>query len=57
MNFIAWIVVGGVLGWLASKVMHTDNLQGILLNVIVGIVGAFLGGLDSFNPLFNIVEP
>jgi uncharacterized membrane protein YeaQ/YmgE (transglycosylase-associated protein family) len=45
MNFIGWIVIGGLLGWIASKVMNTDAQQGILLNVIVGIVGAFLGGL------------
>ena len=44
MNFIIWLVVGGVLGWLASLMMRTDAQQGIVLNVIVGIVGAFLGG-------------
>ncbi|SEO05208.1 Uncharacterized membrane protein YeaQ/YmgE, transglycosylase-associated protein family [Duganella sp. CF517] len=45
MNFIGWIVIGGLLGWIASKVMNTDAQQGIILNVVVGIVGAFLGGL------------
>ena len=45
MNFLGWIIVGGLLGWIASKVMNTDAQQGIFLNVIVGIVGAFLGGL------------
>ena len=44
MNFIIWLVVGGVLGWLASLVMRTDNQQGIILNVIVGILGAMVGG-------------
>jgi uncharacterized membrane protein YeaQ/YmgE (transglycosylase-associated protein family) len=44
MVFIIWIVVGGILGWLASLVMKTDVEQGLLLNVVVGIVGAFLGG-------------
>ena len=44
-NFIAWLVVGGIVGWLASLVMGTDKQQGILLSVVVGIVGAFLGGL------------
>jgi uncharacterized membrane protein YeaQ/YmgE (transglycosylase-associated protein family) len=52
MNFIFWVIVGGVLGWLASIVMKTDNQQGIILNVIVGIVGAFLGGL-LLAPLFG----
>ena len=44
MNFIIWLVVGGLIGWVASMVMRTDGQQGIILNVIVGIVGAFLGG-------------
>lgn len=44
MNFIIWIVVGGIIGWLASMVMKTDAQQGMFLNVIVGIVGALLGG-------------
>ena len=44
MNFIIWLIVGGVLGWLASIMMKTDAQQGIILNVVVGIVGAFLGG-------------
>lgn len=53
MNFIIWIVVGGILGWLASKVMRTDAQQGIVLNVIVGIVGAILAGL-FLAPLFGV---
>lgn len=44
MNFIIWLVVGGVLGWLASMVMKTDGQQGIFLNVIVGIIGALIAG-------------
>src|SRR5512133_1488160 len=44
MSFILWLIVGGIVGWLASLVMRTDGQQGILLNVIVGIVGAFIGG-------------
>ncbi len=44
MNFLIWLIVGGVVGWLASLVMRTDAQQGILLNVIVGIVGAFIAG-------------
>ena len=44
MNLIILIIVGGILGWLASIVMRTDAQQGILLNVVVGIVGALLGG-------------
>jgi uncharacterized membrane protein YeaQ/YmgE (transglycosylase-associated protein family) len=52
MNFIIWIVVGGLLGWVASMIMHTDAQQGIILNVVVGIVGALLGGW-LLAPLFG----
>ncbi|MET0322125.1 MAG: GlsB/YeaQ/YmgE family stress response membrane protein [Duganella sp.] len=44
MNLILWIVIGGILGWLASLVMKTDEQQGLILNVVVGIVGALLSG-------------
>ena len=44
MNLIVWLVVGGVVGWLASIIMKRDASQGIILNVIVGIVGALLAG-------------
>ncbi|MEC5162472.1 putative membrane protein YeaQ/YmgE (transglycosylase-associated protein family) [Janthinobacterium sp. CG_23.3] len=52
MNFIIWIVIGGILGWLASMIMKTDAQQGIFLNIVVGIVGAFLGGW-LLSPLFG----
>ena len=44
MNFIIWLIVGGLVGWVASIIMKTNGQQGILLNVIVGIVGAFIAG-------------
>lgn len=44
MNLIIWLVVGGLIGWIASMIMRTDAQQGIILNVVVGIVGAALGG-------------
>ncbi len=44
MNFIIWIVIGGILGWIASMIMRTDAQQGMFLNVVVGIIGALLGG-------------
>jgi uncharacterized membrane protein YeaQ/YmgE (transglycosylase-associated protein family) len=44
MNIIVWLVVGGLIGWVASMLMGTDGRQGIVLNVVVGIVGAVLGG-------------
>ena len=52
MSFILWIIVGGILGWLASIVMKNNDQMGIILNVVVGIVGAFLGGL-LLAPLFG----
>ena len=44
MNIIIWLIIGGVVGWLASIVMRRDAQQGILLNIIVGIVGALIAG-------------
>jgi uncharacterized membrane protein YeaQ/YmgE (transglycosylase-associated protein family) len=44
MNILLILVVGGILGWLASIVMRTDAQQGIFLNVVVGIIGAVLAG-------------
>lgn len=43
-NIIIWLIVGGIIGWLASIIMKTDAQQGIFLNIVVGIVGAVLGG-------------
>jgi len=45
MNLLIWLIIGGVVGWLASLVMRTDAQQGIVLNVVVGIVGALVAGL------------
>ncbi|TZF83376.1 GlsB/YeaQ/YmgE family stress response membrane protein [Cognatilysobacter lacus] len=44
MGFIIWLIVGGIIGWIASMIMKTDAQQGALMNIVVGIVGAFLGG-------------
>jgi uncharacterized membrane protein YeaQ/YmgE (transglycosylase-associated protein family) len=45
MGFIIWLIVGGIIGWLASLIMRTDGQQGIILNIVVGIVGAVIAGL------------
>ncbi|HKX78474.1 MAG TPA: GlsB/YeaQ/YmgE family stress response membrane protein [Novosphingobium sp.] len=45
MTLILVLVVGGVLGWLASILMRTDAQQGLLLNIVVGIVGALIAGV------------
>lgn len=52
MNLIIWLIVGGLIGWVASMLMHTDGQQGIILNVVVGIVGALLAGF-LLSPLFG----
>lgn len=53
MNFVIWILAGGIAGWLASIVMRTDAQQGALMNIIVGIVGAFVAGL-LLTPMLGI---
>jgi uncharacterized membrane protein YeaQ/YmgE (transglycosylase-associated protein family) len=53
MGILIWLIVGGVVGWLASIIMRTDAQQGILLNVIVGIVGALLAGF-IISPMIGV---
>ena len=53
MNLIIWLIIGGVVGWLASLIMRTDEQQGIVLNVVVGVVGAFLAGW-FISPLVGV---
>jgi uncharacterized membrane protein YeaQ/YmgE (transglycosylase-associated protein family) len=50
MGWLAWLVIGAIAGWLASIVMKTNRRQGLLLDIVVGIVGALLGGF-VFNAL------
>lgn len=45
MGILAWVLLGGVAGWIGSLLMDTDESQGILLNIVIGIVGAFIGGI------------
>jgi uncharacterized membrane protein YeaQ/YmgE (transglycosylase-associated protein family) len=53
MNIIIWLIVGGVIGWLASLLMNTDGQQGLLLNIVVGVVGAMLAGW-FISPLVGV---
>jgi uncharacterized membrane protein YeaQ/YmgE (transglycosylase-associated protein family) len=53
MNFIVWLIVGGLIGWVASLIMRTDSQQGVILNVVVGIVGAMIGGW-VLSPIFGV---
>ena len=52
-NFIIWIIAGALIGWVASLIMKTNNRQGLIADIIVGIVGAFVGGY-FLSPLFNV---
>ncbi len=51
-NFVIWIIAGAVIGWVASLIMRTNNRQGVIADIIVGIVGAFVGGY-FLSPIFN----
>ena len=53
MNIVVWLVIGGLIGWIASVVMRTDGQQGMLLNVVVGVIGAILGGW-LLSPLVGV---
>jgi len=53
MGILIWLIVGGVVGWLASIIMRTDAQQGMLLNVVVGIVGALLAGF-IISPMVGV---
>lgn len=53
MNFILWIIIGGLIGWVASMIMRTNAQQGLLLNIIVGVVGALVAGW-IISPLVGI---
>ncbi|WP_045726576.1 GlsB/YeaQ/YmgE family stress response membrane protein [Xanthomonas sp. GPE 39] len=44
MGIIIWLIVGGIVGWLASIIMRRDAQQGIIMNIVVGIVGALIAG-------------
>lgn len=53
MNLIIWLVVGGIVGWLASIIMKRDAQQGVIMNVVVGIIGALLAGW-LISPLVGV---
>ena len=52
-NFVIWLIAGALIGWLASRIMGTSGQQGLLLDIVVGVVGAFLAGW-FLTPLFGI---
>ena len=52
-NVIVWLLLGALVGWLASMVMRTDAQQGAILNIVVGIIGAMIGGFLLGGPTIN----
>jgi uncharacterized membrane protein YeaQ/YmgE (transglycosylase-associated protein family) len=44
LDIVLWIIFGALAGWIASKIMHTDGQMGPMANIVVGIIGAFIGG-------------
>ena len=52
-NLISWLILGALAGWIASKITGDDPRMGIGLNIIVGIIGAYLGGFIA-NKVFNL---
>ena len=61
MGWLAWIIFGAIAGWVASMIAGTNERQGCLLNIVVGIAGAFVGGFlyslltgTAFDFAFNI---
>lgn len=52
-NILVWLVLGGLIGWIASIIMRTDAQQGIFLNIVVGITGAFIGAVIFYRGDMN----
>ena len=62
LGFLGWIIIGGLAGWIGSKIMGTDAQMGLLANIVVGIIGGFLGGwlftligISSGNWIFSFI--
>ena len=53
MNLIIYLIAGAIVGYIASRIMHTNSQQGLLTDIIVGVVGAFLAGY-FISPLFGV---
>jgi uncharacterized membrane protein YeaQ/YmgE (transglycosylase-associated protein family) len=52
-NFIIWLVAGALVGWVASIIMKTSGRQGLIIDIVVGIVGSFLAGY-FLSPLLGV---
>ena len=54
MGIISWVIFGALAGWLASIITGRNQRMGCLANIVVGIIGAFIGGVSGFN-LYSFV--
>ena len=52
-NFIVWLIAGALVGWVASIIMKTNGQQGLIIDIVVGVVGAFLAGY-FLSPVFGV---
>ena len=53
MNLIIYIIAGAIVGYIASRIMHTNSQQGTLMDIVVGVIGAFLAGY-FLTPIFHV---
>ncbi|MBI5298413.1 MAG: GlsB/YeaQ/YmgE family stress response membrane protein [Chloroflexi bacterium] len=53
MNLIIYLIAGAIVGYIASRIMHTNSQQGLLLDIVVGVIGAFVSGY-FISPLLGI---
>ena len=53
MNIIIYLIAGAIVGYVASRIMHTNSQQGLLMDIVVGVVGAFLAGY-FISPLLHV---
>jgi uncharacterized membrane protein YeaQ/YmgE (transglycosylase-associated protein family) len=53
MNLIIYLIAGAIVGYIASRIMHTNSQQGLLLDIVVGVIGAFIAGY-FISPLMGI---
>jgi uncharacterized membrane protein YeaQ/YmgE (transglycosylase-associated protein family) len=53
MNIIIYLIAGAIVGYLASRIMRTNSQQGLILDIVVGVIGAFVAGW-FLTPIFNV---
>jgi uncharacterized membrane protein YeaQ/YmgE (transglycosylase-associated protein family) len=53
MNIIIYLIAGAIVGYIASRIMRTNSQQGLLLDIVVGVIGAFLAGW-FLSPIFGV---